>query len=212
MRIGLYGGTFDPIHSGHILPVREARRALGLDLVTYFPTAQPPHKQGRVIASAQARFAMVELALLWEPGMVVSTFELDRAGAAYTVDTVEHFRSQGDDELVLLVGSDAFAGLDTWRHWQRILELAEVGVLMRPGWDRARLDAELDGPLAAAARSPRVHFLDNRPIAASSSELRQLLGAGRSPSPVPRLVLDYVRKYELYRTMTSFPRGEGSDG
>lgn len=198
MKIGLYGGTFDPIHKGHILPIREARRTLGLDVVHYLPTAEPPQKTGLVVASATARFAMVELALLWEPGMMVSTYELTKTGPAYSVDTVAHYRQTTDDEVVLLVGSDAFAAFETWRDWQRILEMVEVAVLMRPGWDRARLDTELTGPLAEAAASDRVRFIDNRPIPASSSELRRHLGDGRRPSSIPRLVLDYLSKYELY--------------
>lgn len=200
MKIGLYGGTFDPIHKGHILPVREALRSLGLDQVLYLPTAKPPHKTGKVVASAQARFTMVELALLWEPGMMVSSAEIDRSGPNYTVDTIARFREvQPDDTFVLLVGSDAFASFDTWRSWAHILELAEVAVLMRPGWGRDRLDETLPEGLRDAVASGRVRYLDNRPVTASSSELRVQVAAGSAPSPIPRLVLDYLRKYDLYR-------------
>jgi nicotinate-nucleotide adenylyltransferase len=200
VKIGLYGGTFDPIHKGHILPVREALRTLGLDKVLYLPTAEPPHKSGQVVASAQARFTMVELALLWEPGMMVSTAELDRSGPTYTVDTLTRFRqAQPDDDFVLLVGSDAFASFDTWRSWQRILELAEIAILMRPGWERERLSETLSAALLDAIESGRAHYLNNRPVTASSSELRRQVAAGSAPSPIPRLVLDYLRKYDLYR-------------
>ncbi len=200
MKIGLYGGTFDPIHKGHILPVREALRALDLDRVLYLPTAEPPHKTGKVVASAQARFTMVELALLWEPGMMVSTAELDRPGPHFTVDTLTRFcEAQPDDAFVLLVGSDAFASFDTWRSWQKILELAEIAVLMRPGWGRDRLEDVLSDELREAVASGRVRYLDNRPVAASSSDLRVQVAKGSAPSPIPRLVLDYLRKYDLYR-------------
>jgi len=200
VKIGLYGGTFDPIHTGHILPVHEARRAFDLERVIYLPTGEPPHKVGNVVASAQARFAMVELALLWEPDLVVSTFELSGPGPRYTVDTVDHFQRQApDDEIVLLLGSDAFAAFDRWRDWQRILEMAQIGILLRPGWDREQLRATLAQPLLDAIAAGRVRFAGNRPVSASSSELRQQLANQATPSPIPRLVLDYARKYELYR-------------
>ena len=199
MKIGLYGGTFDPIHKGHILPVREARRVLGLDQVIYMPTAQPPHK-GTVTASAEARFAMVELALLWEPGMVTSTFEITRPGPTYTIDSVNHLRTtRPDDEIVLIVGSDAFATFDAWRSWQEILEQVPVAVMMRPGWDRVRLAETLSPELAQALTDGRARYIDNRPVAVSSSEIRRQVRDGNTPSPIPRLVLDYIRKYALYR-------------
>ena len=94
MKIGLFGGSFDPIHRGHVEPVREARRRLGLERVIYLPTATPPHKPRRALAPALARFAMVELALLGEEGLYVSAHELTPERPAYTVETLEHFRRQ----------------------------------------------------------------------------------------------------------------------
>ena len=91
MKLGLFGGSFDPIHRGHIDPVREAKRTLGLDRVLYLPTARPPHKPGRVLTPAYARYAMVEMALLGEDGLYASTHELTPDRPAYTVETLEHF-------------------------------------------------------------------------------------------------------------------------
>lgn len=202
MRTGIYGGTFDPIHVGHIEPVREAIDRLSLDRVFYLPTAVPPHKRDREFAPAESRFAMVELALLGEERMVVSPFELRQDGPAYTIDTVRHFaETHAEDELFLLIGGDSFAALDSWRNWREIVERCELIVLVRPGWERERTKAALDSNLSRLARGERVHFLGNAPVEVSSTGLRELLAAGNEiPTGVtPELVVQYLRKYSLYR-------------
>ena len=205
MKIGLYGGSFDPIHYGHIRPVREARQALALDRVIYLPTARPPHKSRRG-APALARYAMVELALLEERDFAVSTFELGD-DVTYTVDTLEHFsRRHPGARLFLILGSDSFARLESWREWRKILELAELAVLGRPG-----APADALPPRLAAASGDRVHRVANAPVDASSTVIRRRIAADPSvveaPSGrrddlrrlVPPLVLDYIAKYDLYR-------------
>lgn len=206
MRVGLYGGGFDPIHNGHIGPVWEAKRALKLDRVIYLPTACPPHKQDRVFAPAHARYAMVELALLWEAELFASPFELREGEPSYTIDTLRHFgETLPGAELVLLLGSDAFAQLSTWRDWRDILVLAEIAVMMRPGWEPDRvLDSIPEDLRAAAFDEPvgrGVRFVENRRLAASSTDIRAQLaqGQGLASGLVPSLVLDYIRKYELYQ-------------
>lgn len=206
MKIGFYGGSFDPIHNGHIRPVWEAKRALGLDRVLYLPTARPPHKPDRRFADAHHRFAMVELALLWESDLYASSFEL-RQEVSYTIDTIRWLRARHPDAtLVMLVGSDAFAGLATWRAWQAILEEVEIGVLLRPGWSEQHVRAAVPETLARAAFAPEspavVRFVSNQPVEASSTEVRRQLAESRTLSPglVPSLVLDYIRKYDLYRS------------
>lgn len=210
MKIGLYGGSFDPIHYGHLRPVREAREALALDRVIYLPTANPPHKSASRRrdgsrhggAAALARYAMVELALLAEEGCFVSTFELGDE-VTYTVDTLRHFRRrQPDVRLFLILGYDSFVRLDTWREWREILELAELAVLERLGAAAHPLPRRLD----AALDRTRVHRIANTPVAASSTEIRRRLSAVPSTGHpddlyqmVPPLVLDYIAKYELYR-------------
>ena len=132
MRIGLYGGSFDPIHYGHIRPVREARDTLALDRVLYLPTARAPHKPRREVP-ALARFCMVELALLDEPRMHVSSLELEDR-VTYTIETLQHFhRLEPAGRLFLILGSDSLAQFDTWCEWRQILQLAELAVLERPG-------------------------------------------------------------------------------
>jgi nicotinate-nucleotide adenylyltransferase len=200
MKIGLFGGSFDPIHQGHIEPVREARRALGLDRVIYLPTAKPPHKPGRSLAPPLARFVMVELALLREEGLEVSPHELTLERPAYTIETLEHFRRElPEAELFLLVGSDSFADLPHWVRWREIPQVARLVVLPRPGWELATVPLDLE--VAALASTDRVLFLRQRPVDASSTRLRELLAAGL-PLPagvVPDLVVRYVQKYDLYR-------------
>jgi nicotinate-nucleotide adenylyltransferase len=200
MKVGLFGGSFDPIHRGHIDPVREARRALGLDRVIYLPTARPPHKPGRALAPALARYAMVEMALLDEAGLEVSAHELTLDRPAYTIETLEHFRREMPAaELHLLIGGDSFADLQHWVRWREIPDAARLVVLTRPGWDLET--APLDPEVADLARSGRALLLRQPPVDVSSTGLRELLSAGL-PLPagaVPDLVVRYVQKYDLYR-------------
>lgn len=200
MKVGLFGGSFDPIHRGHIEPVREARRALGLDRVIYLPTAKPPHKPGRALAPAHARYAMVELALLSEEGLYASAHELTLDRPAFTIETLEHFHGEMPDaELFLLIGGDSLADLHHWVRWREIPHAARLVVLARPGWD---LDAvPLDPEVADLARTDRVLLLRQPPVDVSSTRLRELLAAGLPlpPGAVPDLVVRYLQKYALYR-------------
>ena len=201
MRIGVFGGSFDPIHYGHIRPVRAARRRLGLDRVLYLPTANPPHKPGRQFAPAGSRFAMVELALLGEEGMHASPLELTPGRPAYTVDSLDRLaREHPGDELWLIVGGDNFAQLQTWKSWRRLTRLARLAVLVRPS-EKRRLEEGWSDELRRLAAGDRVRFVDNRPVRVSSTRLRELLAAGEvvPPRTVPRSVLQYIRKYGLYR-------------
>ncbi|HEY0514798.1 MAG TPA: nicotinate-nucleotide adenylyltransferase [Thermoanaerobaculia bacterium] len=200
MKIGLFGGSFDPIHRGHIDPVRAARQTLGLDRVIYLPTARPPHKPGRSLAPAFARYAMVELALLDEAGLDVSPHELTLDRPAYTIETLEHFhREMPGAELHLLVGSDSFAELHHWVRWREIPDAARLVVLTRPGWDLE--SSALPPDVAGLARTGRALLLNQPPVDVSSTRLRELLAAGL-PLPagaVPNLVVRYLHKYNLYR-------------
>jgi nicotinate-nucleotide adenylyltransferase len=198
MRLGLFGGSFDPIHRGHVEPVLAARRELTLERVVYLPTAQPPHKSGRRFAPAAARFAMVELALIDEPHATVCDFELTPGVPAYTIDTIEHFaRLFPRADLVLLLGEDSLAALPGWRRWRDIVERVEIGVLARRALDTEAALAALPGELRQARAAGRLRFVANDPIDVSSSELRRVLAAGGEPpaGAVPELVLKYLRKY-----------------
>lgn len=200
MKVGLFGGSFDPIHAGHVETVRAARQALGLERVIYLPTAQPPHKPGRQLAPALTRYAMVELALLAEEGLYASPFELTFGRPAYTIDSLEHFRRvYPEAELHLLIGGDSFLELEAWWRWREIAASARLVVLARPG---SELRPETLSPaLADLLDSGQAVVLAERTVDISSTELRDRLGRGEKPplSALPPLVLDYISKYRLYR-------------
>jgi nicotinate-nucleotide adenylyltransferase len=202
MRLGLFGGSFDPIHRGHIEPVEEARVRLGLDKVLYLPTAQPPHKPERKFAPALARYAMVELALLDHPELWVSDHELTLGRPAYTIETIEFVREHfAEVEPVLLIGGDSFLDLPNWRRFQEILEGTRIGVMTRPGSRIRDGGSELHPALVAAVEAGTVDFVENAPLDIDASEIRRCLAAGE---PVPdgwmsEAVLRFAQKYALYR-------------
>jgi nicotinate-nucleotide adenylyltransferase len=194
-RVGLFGGSFDPIHRGHVDPVVEASRVLGLERVVYLPTAEPPHKEGRRFAPALQRYCMVELALLGHVDLVVSDHELTEGRKAYTIDTVEHFAAElPGSELYLFVGADSYLELDQWRRYQDLLAMVTLVVLARPGFERA-LERQ------PAANGHRVVLFESTQVDVSSTALRELLRAGQRPSSeaMAEAVVDYCRKYALYR-------------
>lgn len=200
MKIGLFGGSFDPIHSGHLETVRAAREALDLERVLYLPTAQPPHKPGRRLAPALARYAMVELALLAEEGLYASSFELTFGRPAYTIDSLEHFRrTEPEAELYLLIGGDSFLELEAWWRWREIAEAARLVVLARPGSELPR--EKISPALSELLDSGRARVLSERTVDLSSTQLREMLGRGEEPpiAALHPLVLDYIHKYRLYR-------------
>lgn len=202
MKLGLFGGCFDPIHYGHIRPVEAAQERLGLDRVLFLPTAVPPHKPGRQFAPPHARFAMVELALLHNPRLEVSPLELTPGRPFYTVDSLRHFReTQPDAELFLLLGGDGFVDLPNWREWEEIPRLARLAVLTRPDWHWEELRTGLPAPLVELGQSDRVEFIRNEPVDVSATDIRRRLAEGQevSPDSVPELVLEYIRKYSLYQ-------------
>ena len=134
MKLGLFGGSFDPIHAGHVRPVQDARRALGLERVIYLPTADPPHKPDQVFAPAHARYAMVEMAILGEEGLYASPRELTPGRPAYAIDSIEAFAAEYPGAAIhLLIGSDSFGELPTWRRWRDLIAAARLVVLVRPG-------------------------------------------------------------------------------
>jgi nicotinate-nucleotide adenylyltransferase len=199
VKLGLFGGSFDPIHRGHVLPVQAARQALGLDEVLYLPTAHPPHKVRRKLAPPHARYAMVEMTLLDEEGLFVSPYELTLDRPAYTAETLEHFRSSRPEaDLHLLIGSDSFADLHRWLRGMEIPRLARVVVLARPGWQAAA--DSLPPELRELAQDDRVVFLHQPPIDVSATRLREMFARGEQPpaGQVHPSVVRYVQKYKLY--------------
>jgi nicotinate-nucleotide adenylyltransferase len=206
--IGILGGTFDPIHYGHLRPAQEALRALPLTEIRLVPAGQPPHRRAPV-ASAAHRLRMAELAVADLPGFVVDDREIRRRGPSYTVLTLEALRAElGEQPLCLLLGMDAFAGLETWHQWERLPLLAHLVVLTRPGW-KFPSQAELHrwardrlAPVAAElARAPagRIYFQAVTPQEISASGIREAIAHGRPVAGLlPPAVLDYIRQNRLY--------------
>ncbi len=134
MRIGLFGGTFDPVHFGHLRAALEVKEGFGLARVFLIPAAAPPHKAREGVAPAGDRLRMVELAVDGEPGLMPSDVEIRREGPSYTIDTVTHFQREfaGVAEVFLIVGLDAFLEIDTWKSFRELLALVPVIVISRP--------------------------------------------------------------------------------
>ena len=199
-RVGVFGGSFDPIHVGHLMLAEFCRDAARLDEVRFIPAAQAPHKD-RAEASNQSRLEMLRLATLGNPHFVIDECELHRGGRSFTVDTLEDLASRiPDDELFLLMGSDSLSDFPTWRMPERICELATPLVVHRGGTDSPDWSAleELVSPerLAEIARMA-VGF---PAVEISSSEMRNRIGLGRSIRYfVPRAVEEYIRHQRLYQ-------------
>src|SRR5690242_19217517 len=150
-KIGIFGGTFDPVHYGHLRPALEILDALSLDHMLFIPAGQPPHR-GTPAASAEQRRAMLEAALREEPRFRLDGRELKRPAPAYTVDTLTELRREHpEDTLLLVVGMDAFLGFPTWHRWLELFALAHVVVAHRPGWT-----VDVQGELAGVLRERRV--------------------------------------------------------
>jgi nicotinate-nucleotide adenylyltransferase len=192
-RIGLFGGTFDPPHLGHLRLAEEARESLALDRVVFIPARVPPHKRSRRVSPPAVRLRLLRAALRGT-GFRIDTLELGRRGPSYTVETLELLHARHPRaEFFLLAGADSLRDLPTWREPDRILELAVLAVARRPGVGAAR------NRLPAAWRR-RIAFLDNPPLDVASSDLRARIAAGRSirflvPAAVERL----VSRLGLYR-------------
>ncbi len=196
-RTAVFGGSFNPIHYGHLLLADEVLDALGLDRVLFVPAAQPPHKPNAQLAPAQDRHAMVQLAIAGHPKFAVSDLELRRSGPSYTVDTLDALRIPRE-ELFLIVGSETFLDLLTWRTPRRVAGLAQIVVVPRTG---SAFDPE-----SAAVRKV-VHEIRDEPLIVraislpiSASDLRRRVREGRSIAyRLPEAVAAYIQANRLYR-------------
>ena len=197
MRLGIYGGTFDPIHYGHLLLAERCREELQLDQVWFIPAGNPPHKQGQVTTPARARAEMVEFAVSGFPEFKVSRMEMERGGPSYTVQTLEQLRaSDPSREIFLLMGADSISELVTWKDPARILELSQVVAVNRAG-EPPNLTS-LDELLSQTGRT--VLRVEMPPMAVSASEIRTRISAGKSIRFLtPRPVEMYVRQHKLYQ-------------
>ena len=195
-RIGVLGGTFDPVHNGHLHIARSLREALDLDRVIWVPAGRPPHKSGQIVSDDDDRVAMLELAVDELPGDDISRIDIDRAGPSYTADMLEQLRGQlGAARLFFLMGEDSLRDLPTWHDPERILRLAELAVAGRPG---IAIDLETVTQALPTA-SGRVHLVPVPEVAISSSDIRERVRAGESIQHlVPPAVAAYIARHGLY--------------
>jgi nicotinate-nucleotide adenylyltransferase len=197
-RLGILGGTFDPIHHGHLVAADEASYQLALDKVLFVPAGAPPHKPARPISPARHRLRMVELAIAGKPHFAVSRVDVDRPAPSYTVETLDLLRAEwgAGPRFFFIEGVDSLSDIATWYQPQRLIELCELAVVRRPGAeiDLPELERQLPGLTA------RVHWVRMPLLEISSSDLRARVLAGRSISYlVPREVEAYITQHRLYR-------------
>jgi len=209
-RIGLLGGTFDPVHFGHLRSAIEVRERLQLDELRLIPSARPPHREVPG-ASADQRLAMVQLAVGKGGDLQVDDRELCREKPSYTLDTLESLRAELGSEVALfmVLGWDAFCGLPSWHRWQELLGLAHIVVLQRPDYDMDVPEVLKDLLAARSVDDPQrlanvsaghIFCLSQTPLAISATHIRGLVAGGASPRfLLPDAVLDYIETKGLYR-------------
>ena len=198
MNIGVLGGTFDPVHNGHLIAAEEARTRLTLAEIIFVPAGQPWLKAGRPISSAEHRLQMLRLALADKPYFKLATLEIERAGPSYTIDTIVELRGQlgSGDELFFILGWGSLAELPQWRDASRLIKLSYLVAVPRPGSlrpDLKALEASIPGIL------PRVMLLEKPEIDISASAIRDRVAQGLSIRHlVPELVNRYIKENGLY--------------
>lgn len=195
MRLALFGGTFDPIHNGHLRIAEEAREQLELDRVVFVPNRVSPFKTGRDVTPGALRAAMVRAAVADNPAFAVSTIELDRLGISYTVDTVAALRAEYPNAaLFFLTGADAVRDLSAWREPERLLGLAQIAVATRPGVDENQITQALP-----ARWLEQLRFIATPGLDISATDLRARIRDGRSIRYlVPPAVENFIGERRLY--------------
>lgn len=206
--ICIFGGTFDPVHFGHLRCALEVQQALDIPRVHLLPCRIPPHREAPQVSAGQ-RLALLQLAIAGEPALAIDTRELQREGPSYMVDTLESLRSEhGEQPISLVLGMDAFAGLDSWHRWRDIGQLCHLVLMQRPGNDWPRQGAVADW--TQQARVDDITALQRQPagciasvavtqLEISSTRIRALLAAGRSPRYLmPDAVLERIQQESWY--------------
>ena len=213
MRIGILGGTFNPIHDAHLLIAEATLRQCRLDQVLFLPAAIPPHKEIAEDVSFKDRLAMVRLAIADNPAFIASDLEAKRSGASFSVDTLRQLKkAQPDDEFFFIIGLDSFRDITTWKDYQRLFELTNIVVASRPGPGdedpQQLLPVAIKDDFCYDEKSLKLRhksgyeliFIHDTRLNISSTLIRQLVGRGESVSQyVPPPVIDYIERNKLYR-------------
>jgi nicotinate-nucleotide adenylyltransferase len=207
--VGVFGGTFNPVHYGHLRSALELVERLQLEQLRLMPSASPPHRDAPE-CSAERRAAMVELAVSGEPRLVCDAREMQRPGKSYTIDSLIELRGElGTRQgLCMVLGCDAVQDIATWHRWQELLDWAHIVIIARPGWQLPRAGKLAQWLKAHQLESPEllrqrpcggIVIEELRPLAISSTEIRDLLASGRSARYLmPQSVLDYIQTHTLY--------------
>ncbi len=206
--IGVFGGTFDPVHFGHLRPLLEVKNALGLNEVRLIPCCIPPHRDIPT-ATPDQRLAMLQRALDDVPGFVIDGRELERGGPSYMVDTLQSLRHEvGDESLCLILGMDAFGGLERWHQWQRLIELAHIVVTRRPGGLSSSSEAVAglaarrqvgEGSLLRRQPAGLIYFQNVTQLDISATEIRAILAKkGDVRFLMPEPVRQYIVENQFY--------------
>ena len=206
---GVFGGTFNPVHYGHLRSALELVEGLQLERLRLMPSARPPHRAAPQ-CSAEHRAAMVELAVALEPRLICDARELHRSGKSYMIDSLIELRGELDAEsgLCMVMGCDALLGITKWHRWQELLDWAHIVIIARPGWELPRTgevahwltEHRLDDRSELRQRPTGGIVIEElRPLAISATEIRQMLEAGQSARYLlPQSVLDYIQTHQLY--------------
>jgi nicotinate-nucleotide adenylyltransferase len=208
MRLGVLGGTFDPIHQGHLMLAEQAREQLGCARILLIPAGCPPHKPGRVITPYALRLQMVELALQGSEGLAPSSLEADSSRPSYTADTLRRLweGDQGLDGIFLIMGSDSLNEFSTWRQPEEIIRRATLAVYPRPEARGAGPRAAEPAGLPAGIPAEKVFLLDGPRLDLSSSEIRRRVAEGRSIRfLLPEAVREFILGHRLYREDAAGP-------
>lgn len=200
LNIGLMGGTFDPIHMGHLVTAEEARQQFDLDYVIFVPTGIPPHKDEMAVSLPEHRYLMATLAVMSNPSFFVSRFEIDMEGPTYTIDTVRHFAcgKPPNPEIFFITGADAILEIFTWKDYEELLNFCTFIAVSRPGYSLERFHESLDR--SCPEMKHKVHLLEIPALAVSSTFIRERVALGKTIKYLtPEPVEQYIRKHGLYR-------------
>ena len=204
--IGIFGGTFDPVHYGHLRSALEVKELFGLTEVRLVLSAQPPHRE-QPAATALMRLQMLELAIRNQPGLLIDTRELNRQGASYMVDTLKSLRQEFKNEsLLLFIGSDAFNQLKTWHQWPHLFDFAHLVVMTRPGFAIQNLDDFLKTKLTTEltelthVSAGKLYFQQVTQLDISATAIRNMIAEQQNPGfLLPDTVIAYIRQHQLYQ-------------
>ena len=220
--IGILGGTFDPVHFGHLRPALEIRQALGLDEIRLLPARMPPHRE-QPVASPEQRLAMLQAAIIGHDDFVIDTRELERPGPSYMIDTLQSLRDEFSSRtLCLLLGVDAYAGLASWRRWRELHDYCHMVVMMRPGTEVPQTG--VTGEFTRRHRAAKPGMLRQQSsglvclqtvsqLEISATAIRALIARGEDASfLLPDRVLGYIHEHNLYTTRQEHEQGERTTG